>query len=74
MLVRLLQSENAEAPISVTLSGIVTDFRLTQEENAPISIRSAPWGTTNSDSPPQFRNISTPIRSIRAGSVTVFNS
>ena len=34
MLVRLLQLENAESPMLVTLSGIVTLVRLVQLENA----------------------------------------
>ena len=34
MLLRLVQSENAEEPMLVTLSGMMTEVRLLQPENA----------------------------------------
>ena len=44
MLVKLMQSENALAPIVVTLSGMMTSVRLEQPRNALSPILIAPSG------------------------------
>lgn len=51
----IVQDENAEAPISVTPSGNVTDTRDVQPQNAPLFIFVIPSGTTRSVTSPPLR-------------------
>ena len=63
-----MQSKNARPPISTTLSGIITDFNLSQFSNAPQLIFVTPFGIVTFTTFLLFLNATFPI------SVTLYPS